>query len=47
MAETALEPEEFLAAMAAIHKYLLDSRERPPEIRRGLSYWKLLSRSLD
>jgi|Deesub1362A_J573_1020465.scaffolds.fasta_scaffold27926_2 hypothetical protein len=41
-----LEGEEFLAAMVAIHKYMLDSRERPPEIRRGFSHWKLLSRSL-
>jgi len=40
-----LEPEEFLAAMAAIHKYLLEARERPVEIRREFSYWKLLSRT--
>jgi|Deesub1362A_J573_1020465.scaffolds.fasta_scaffold00072_58 hypothetical protein len=41
-----LEPEEFLAAMAAIHKYLIDMRERPVEIRREFSYWKLFSRTL-
>jgi|Deesub1362A_J573_1020465.scaffolds.fasta_scaffold00125_23 hypothetical protein len=39
-----LENEEFIAALAAIHKYLSDKKERPIEIRRELSYWKVLSR---
>jgi hypothetical protein len=41
-----LEPEEFLAAVTAVHKYLMDTREKPLEIRRGFSYWKLSSRTL-
>lgn len=39
-----LNAEEFAAAMAAIHRYLLDTAERPIEIRRGVSYWKIVSR---
>jgi hypothetical protein len=39
-----LNAEEFAAAMAAIHKYLLDTAEKPIEIRRGVSYWKIVSR---
>jgi hypothetical protein len=40
-----MSPEEFLAAVTAIHKYISE-REKPPEIRRGFSYWKLSSRTL-
>ena len=39
-----LNAEEFAAAMAAIHRYLLDTAEKPIEIRREVSYWKILSR---
>ncbi|WP_290898249.1 hypothetical protein [Ferroglobus sp.] len=39
-----MSPEEFAAAIAAIHKYLKDTAERPIEIRREVSYWKILSR---
>ena len=41
-----MSPEEFAAAMAAIHKYLKDTAERPVEIRREVSYWKIVSRVL-
>ncbi len=36
-------PEEFAAAMAAIHRYLRE-RERPIEIREGPVFWKLSAR---
>jgi len=36
---------EFIAAVAAIHKYMEEHAEKPIEIRRELSYWKILSRS--
>ncbi|AGK60534.1 hypothetical protein Asulf_00511 [Archaeoglobus sulfaticallidus PM70-1] len=39
-----MEADEFVAAIAAIHRYLMESRERPPEVKRGFSYWKMLSR---
>ncbi len=38
--------EEFIAAVAAIHKYIEDHAEKPVEIKRELSYWKILSRAL-
>jgi len=39
-----MDADEFLAAVAAIHKYMQDAREKPIEIRREMSYWKILSR---
>jgi len=39
-----LSEEEFAAVVVAIHKYIQESREKPPEIRRGISYWKALSK---
>jgi len=36
--------EEFVAAVTAIHRYLEESVEKPIEIKRGVSYWKILSR---
>ncbi len=37
-------PEEFLACVAAIKKYLEDKRNFPKEVFRGISYWKKASR---
>jgi hypothetical protein len=39
-----LTEEEFVAAIAAIHRFMQESKEKPLEIRRGVSYWKALSR---
>jgi len=39
-----MDADEFLAAVAAIHKYMQDAREKPIEIRREMSYWKVSSR---
>lgn len=39
-----LSEEEFAAVVAAIHRYVQESRERPPEIKRGISYWRALSK---
>jgi hypothetical protein len=39
-----LNAEEFIAAVAAVHRFLQEDREKPLEIRRGISYWKLLSK---
>jgi hypothetical protein len=39
-----LSEEEFVAALTAIHKYIQESKERPIEIKRGISYWKALSK---
>lgn len=39
-----MDADEFLAAVAAIHNYMQDAREKPIEIRRETSYWKVLSR---
>ncbi len=36
-------PEEFAAAMAAIHRYLRE-RERPIEIKERPTLWKLSAR---
>ncbi|WP_318249286.1 hypothetical protein [Geoglobus acetivorans] len=36
--------EEFLAAITAIHRYIEDHSEKPVEIRREVSYWKIVSR---
>ena len=36
-------PEEFLAAVAAIHKYLMES-EKPPEIKSPPVMWKMGAR---
>ncbi|AKG91129.1 hypothetical protein GAH_01583 [Geoglobus ahangari] len=39
-----LNPDEFVAAVMAIHKYLEEHSEKPIEIKRDLSYWKIVSR---
>ncbi len=39
-----MNPEEFLAAVVAVSKYLKDKREMPNEILRGISYWKVSAR---
>lgn len=39
-----LSPEEFVAAVIAVHKYLEEHTEKPVEIRRDISYWKIVSR---
>ncbi len=39
-----MSPEEFLAALAAIHRYLKDKREMPNDIVRGVSYWKAVAK---
>ncbi len=36
--------DEFIAAITAIHRYILDHAEKPIEVRRDRSYWKLISR---
>jgi|Deesub1362A_J573_1020465.scaffolds.fasta_scaffold00557_25 hypothetical protein len=38
-------PEEFVVAVSAIHKYVSEKAEKPPEIRRGFSYWKMSART--
>ncbi len=39
-----MSPEEFLAALVAVHKYLKDKKEMPNEVVRGVSYWKAVAR---
>ncbi len=39
-----MSPEEFLAAVAAVYRYLKDKKEMPNEVLRGVSYWKAVSR---
>ena len=39
-----MSPEEFLAAIIAIHKYLSDKREMPNDVVRGVSYWWAIAR---
>ena len=39
-----MSPEEFLAALAAIYRYLKDKRKMPNDIVRGVSYWRAASR---
>ncbi len=39
-----MSPEEFLAAITAIHKYLKDKKNMPNDIVRGVSYWKAVAR---
>lgn len=36
--------EEFIAAITAIHRYIEENSEKPVEIKRGVSYWKIVSR---
>jgi NADPH-dependent ferric siderophore reductase len=37
-------PEEFLACVVAIKKYLEDKKNMPNEVIRGISYWKKVGR---
>ncbi|WP_456327490.1 hypothetical protein [Archaeoglobus sp.] len=37
-------PEEFLACVTAIKKYLEDKKNMPNDYVRGISYWKRLGR---
>ena len=39
-----MSPEEFLAALAAVYRYLKDKREMPNDVVRGVSYWKAVAR---
>ncbi len=39
-----MSPEEFLAAIVAVKKYMDDKRKMPNEVIRGVSYWKALVR---
>lgn len=39
-----MSPEEFLAAIAAIYKYIKDKKEMPNDVIRGVSYWKAVAR---
>ncbi len=39
-----MSPEEFLAALAAVRRYLKDREEMPNDVVRGVSYWKAVAR---
>jgi len=37
-------PEEFVAAVTAIHKYMEEHSEKPIEIKQRSSLWKIFAR---
>lgn len=39
-----MSPEEFLAIVVAVKRYLEDKRKMPNEIVRGVSYWRYAGR---
>ena len=39
-----MSPEEFLAAIVAVKRYIDDKRKMPNDVIRGVSYWKAMAR---